>query len=190
MDYHIEVDNHYYSVPHQYIGKVIEYHLTQKALTIFFEGERIACHIRSFDKGKSTTTAGHMPKAHLQHQQWTPIEFVSWSRTVGPYCTKVAEYLIKHRPNPECCYKIHLGFLNLSKRYGKERLEQACLYGFNHHLFSYTHIKSVLQTQCDKAPIHSANDSHQEVKPCEHTNLRGPKYYLNNTGEANNETPH
>ncbi len=190
LDYHVEIDNHYYSVPHQKIGKTIEYHLTQQLVSIFHQGERIAEHIRSFNKGKSTTINEHMPKAHLQHQQWTPIEFKSWSKEVGPQCAKVADYLIKHRSNPEWCYRIHLGFLNLAKKYGKARLEQACLYANNHHLYSFNHIKSILQTQCDKAPINSANENYEELQPCEHTNIRGPQYYLTKTGDPTNETTH
>ena len=185
LDYHVEVAQHYYSVPHRYIGKIVEYQLAQNNVAIFYQGQRIAYHIRSNEIGKSTTLTEHMPHAHLQHHQWTPHKFLSWSETVGAYTTKVAEYLIKNKPNPECCYRINLGFLKLAKRFGKPRLEEACQYALTYQLQSYTHIKSILETQSDKAPLLAANDSNTEQtqSDCQHGNLRGSTYYSTTKGK-------
>lgn len=180
LDYHVEVAKHYYSVPHHYIGKCVEYQLAENSVAFFCQGQRIAYHIRSNNVGQATTLTEHMPHAHLQHQQWTPQKFVSWSETVGIHTTTIAKYLIKHKPNPECCYRINLGFLNLAKKFGKSRLEEACKHAASHQLQSYTQIKSILETQSDKAPIAAANDNDadQQTPPvCQHKNLRGATYY-------------
>lgn len=179
LDYHIEVAQHYYSVPHHYIGKCVEYQLAENSVAIFCQGQRIAYHVRSNDIGQPTTLTEHMPHAHLQHQQWTPQKFLSWGETVGVHTTKIAEYLIKHKANPECCYRIHLGFLKLAKRFSKPRLEEACQYAITHQLQSYTQVKSILETQSDQAPLTAANDSNagQALPVCRHRNLRGSTYY-------------
>lgn len=179
LDYHIEVAKHYYSVPHKYMGQRVEYQLTPHNVSVFYQGQRIAYHLRSHDIGQSTTLTEHMPHSHRQHHQWTPQTFLSWCETVGPHLAKVADSLIQLRPNPACCYRIHLGFLKLAKQFGKPRLEEACQYALQYQLQSYSRIKSILNTQCDKAPIAAANDSQPQPPPvdCQHRNLRGATYY-------------
>lgn len=185
LDYHIEVADHHYSVPHQYIGQCVEYQLGEHDVSIFCQGKRIAYHVRSHAAGESSTLAEHMPHAHLQHHQWTPKKFLNWSETVGPYAIKLAKHIIKYKSNPECCYRIQLGFLKLAKRFGKPRLEQACQHAVQHQLQSYTQVKSILETQADKAPLVAANDSN--VGPLaavgQHKNIRGAAYYNNKPGE-------
>jgi transposase len=177
LDYHIEVNKHYYSVAHQYIGKVVEYQLGENLLSIFYQGQRIACHQRSYQIGKATTVDKHMPHTHLQQKQWTPQRFDDWATSVGHAMQTVASDLIKNKPNPECCRRIHLGFLTLAKRYSKPRLEEAAIYACQHHLQTYSQIKSILQTQCDKAPMAATNEEAYDKTNVVHLNIRGPNYY-------------
>jgi len=187
LDYHIEVDQHAYSVPHHYIHQEVEYHLSAHTVAIFCKGQRIALHSRSDQVGGATTLVEHMPKAHQQHQQWTPQHFLNWGDEVGPNMKAIADYLVHHQPNVECCYRIHLGFKNLAKRYGQSRLEEACQFARSHHMYSFSHIDSILKTQSDKAPITAANDHFEtaQVSATEHhSNVRGAGYYSTEKGEA------
>lgn len=189
LDYHVEIDRHYYSVPHQYIQKTVEYHLGEKVVSVFYQGERIALHERSYLVGKATTITEHMPKAHLEHQRWTPRSFVVFAKDVGESMVGIATALIDKNVNAECCYRIHLGFKNLAKRFGHERLNQACAYALQHGLLSFKHVKSILDTQCDKLDERftdsCANDSSVNHEPCHHQNLRGPDYYSTTKGDLN-----
>ena len=187
LDYHVEVDARYYSVPHAYIKKTVEYHLSEKMVSIFYQGERIALHARSYLAGKASTITEHMPKAHFEHHSWTPKTFINFAETVGNNMVQVAAQLIEKNIHAECCYRTHLGFKNLSKRFGAERLNQACAYALKHNLLSFKHIKSILETQCDKVDDRfseaCANDNNVNADPGHHQNLRGPTYYVNNKGD-------
>lgn len=181
LDYHVGVEGHYYSVPHHHIGKTVEYHLGENSISLIYDGQRVAIHKRSFIKGGVTTVLDHMPQAHKRHHEWTPSQFVKWAQSVGCNTDKVVNYLIKNKPHPECCYRIHLGLMNLKKKYGSGRLEEACQYALSHHLVSFTHIKSILQTQADKAPLEAVNDGQHKINgQCQHHNLRGAAYYSTN----------
>ena len=184
LDYHVELDEHYYSVPYQHLGKTVEYHLSENSVSLFYEGQRIAIHKRSRTKGGVTTETDHMPQAHKRHREWTPDQFAQWGKSVGCSAFEVANYLIKSKPHPECCYRIHLGLMNLKKKYGGIRLEEACKYALSRQLISFMHIKSVLQTQADKAPLAAMNDDEIQREanqpPCQHRNLRGATYYSKN----------
>lgn len=186
LDYHVHIDHHYYSVPHHHMGKRVEYHLSEKQVAIFAQGDRIALHTRSYEAGKATTVKAHMPKAHLAHQAWTPAVFLKFATTVGEAMQVLATFIIEHKKNPECCYRIYLGFKNLSKRFGASRLNEACQYALKNDLRSFTHVKSILKTQVHHLPDEAANDGDPPTAMDQHDNLRGATYYKT-TGDCSHE---
>jgi transposase len=87
IDYHVEVDRHYYSVPHQLRGKKLDVSMTATTIAVFHKNRRVASHARSHRKYGHTTLAEHMPKAHQRHLQWTPSRIIHWAGKTGP-CTQ------------------------------------------------------------------------------------------------------
>jgi len=65
IDYHVEVDAHYYSVPYRFARAEVDVRLTARTVEIFLKGERIAAHLRMSGNRKHTTVAEHMPSSHL-----------------------------------------------------------------------------------------------------------------------------
>jgi len=57
IDYHVEVDRHYYSVPYQLVREQVEVRLTSTTVEILFKNRRVASHHRSF---KVTVRATHL----------------------------------------------------------------------------------------------------------------------------------
>jgi hypothetical protein len=47
-DYHVEVDDHYYSVPFGLLRETVEARFTDGTIEVFHKGERIASHPRPF----------------------------------------------------------------------------------------------------------------------------------------------
>ncbi|KXJ04828.1 Insertion sequence IS408 putative ATP-binding protein, partial [Exaiptasia diaphana] len=76
IDYHVELDGHYYSVPHQLTKSKVELHLENNCLSIYHKGERIAVHAKSFAKGAHTTITDHMPEEHKYFSDWSPAKFI------------------------------------------------------------------------------------------------------------------
>jgi transposase len=85
IDYHVEVDRHYYSVPHQLSGKKLDVSMTATTIAVFHKNRRVASHARSHRKYGHTTLAEHMPKAHQRHLQWTPSRIIHWAGKTGPF---------------------------------------------------------------------------------------------------------
>lgn len=180
IDYHIEVDGHYYSVPYKYAQKSVEIRLTQNTVEVFFEGNRIAAHRRLPDllqyRGRHTTVTEHMPKAHQRYGDWSPQRLIHWAEKTGPHTAKVVEEILKSRPHPEQGYRSCMGLLRLGKTYGGERLEAACKRACYFMAFSYKSILSILQNRLDSEPLESDKLT-QENQPTLHANLRGAGYY-------------
>lgn len=173
LDYHVEAKGHFYSVPYLLIKKQVQCRVSNHIVEIFYQGKRVASHPRSFLVGAHTTLPEHMPKGHWAHKHWTPERFLHWSQSIGNSTLKVAEWNIQNKSHPECAYRIHLGLLKLSKRYGTLKLEEACFYALSIGSPTYKSINSILQQQLMSLPL--PEQTHYQSKV--HQNLRGPQYY-------------
>jgi len=174
IDYHVEVDHHYYSVPYQLVGQLYEARLTASTVEVFVRGRRVASHPRSFRRGGFTTVAEHMPASHRRHLEWTPTRIVRWAEATGPQTAALAAGILRSRPHPEQGFRSCLGVLRLEKRYGPERLEAACARAVQIGAFSYRSVDSILRTGLDRQPAFPPPSSNGHGH---HANVRGPGYY-------------
>jgi transposase len=175
IDYHVEVDRHYYSVPYQLIHKQLDARLTATTVELLYKGQRVASHARSFEAGKHTTIREHMPKSHQEYLEWTPSRILRWASTCGPKTAGLAHAIMNSRPHPEHGYRACLGVLRLGKHYGSERLEAACARALALGVTSYRKVNSILKNGLDRVPLPQAPDKPQEA--VDHQNIRGPSYY-------------
>jgi len=174
IDYHLEVDRHYYSVPYRYVGELCDVRLTASTVEIFLRGRRIASHLRSYKRGGFTTEPSHMPESHRRHLEWTPSRIVSWAKQTGPATGEFAEGILQSRPHPEQGYRSCLGIMRLGRRYGSERLEAACKRALTVRAFNYRSVESILKNGLDRHPL----PEQPRLRPHRlHENLRGPHYY-------------
>jgi transposase len=178
IDYHVEVDHHFYSAPYPLVHEELEARFTATIVELFRKGERISSHLRSYLRGAHTTKPEHMPKAHQKHLEWTPSRMVHWAGTVGPNTKALVESILADRPHPEMGYRSCLGILRLSKdkRYGPGRLEPACARALLFGARSYHHIASILKHGLDRVPLAAAAADAQGQLPF-HENIRGRGYY-------------
>ncbi len=174
VDYHIEVERHYYSVPHQLVGEQCDVRVSARSAEIFHRGRRVASHLRSTLRGRHTTLADHMPAAHRRYAEWTPGRIVRWAEQTGPATATLAGAILASRPHPEQGFRSCLGILRLGRRYGAERLEAACARALAVHAHSYRSVESILQTGLDRRPLPAAAP---ETPRRRHENLRGPGYH-------------
>jgi len=176
IDYHIEVDKRLYSVPHALVGVVLDVRVTDTAVEVMHKGQRVALHTRQY-KGRFSTLSEHMPKSHQAHRQWSPGRFLNWARAIGPATFDVVEGQLKDRPHPEHGYRACLGLLNLSRRYGHERLEKACTRALVINSASYQSIGSILKQGLDQLTLPGIDETAQQTELPSHYNVRGAQYY-------------
>jgi len=177
IDYHIELDHHYYSVPYQLIHEKVEVRLTDTTVEVLFKGSRVASHLRSNLPGKYSTLSEHRPKSHQKHLQWTPSRLIQWAGSIGPQTQKLLAFILENRPHPEQGYRSCLGVLRLKKRYSPERLEAACARALAFKAYSYKNVESILKSGLDQQPLDRSSSSQPRLSLLEHENLRGKQYY-------------
>ena len=175
IDYHVEVEGHYYSVPYTLVKHQLEARISAHTVELFHQGKRVASHRRSPHKGRHTTIVGHMPKAHQHYAEWTPTRLIRWAEKTGGACARLVETILASRPHPQHGFRSCLGLMRLGKRYGADRLEAACRRAMAIGACSYKSIESILKHELDRQPLPqqpetTATDMH-------HVNVRGPNYY-------------
>jgi transposase len=175
IDYHVEVDHHFYSVPYTLLHEQLEARSTATTVEIYRNDTRLTSHPRSYARGKHTTKTEHMPVSHQKHLEWTPSRIIQWGASIGPSVAGLAERIIASRRHPEHGYRLCLGILRLAKRYGPERLEAACARALAVNALSYKHVESTLKHGLDRDKL---DDSTKPARPgVVHENVRGRDYY-------------
>lgn len=171
IDYHVEYDKHYYSVPNSLIHEEVQLRATEGLIEIFHKSRRqpVAVHPRSQAPGRFTTQTAHMPAKHQKHLEWTPERFLKWAKDIGPATVQCVQAVLASRQHPEQAYRACLGILNLANRHGQERLEAACLQAIPGQRFSYREVKDLLD--------HLPASPESGAVPPDHDNLRGQTYY-------------
>ena len=175
IDYHIEFDGHYYSVPHALVRQEVELRITRSTIEILARGRRITSHPRSYRKGDYSTIAEHMPAAHRAHAQWSPGKLMNWAAMVGPATGELVKRLLIEKQHPEQGYRSCLGLMRLARTYGRERMEAACTRALAIGTHRYRSVASILKKGLDRQPI--IPPAQAELPLPSHANVRGPDYY-------------
>jgi transposase len=179
IDYHIEVDHHYYSVPHPLVREIIQVRLTATTLECFHKSRRVAVHVRSYARGKFTTLPEHMPKSHRRHAEWTPARLLAWGEGIGPGTRATVQWHLEHRPHPEQGYRACLGLRDLLKQVGPERLEAACRRALASGPPVRKRLLAILAAKLDQHPDLFPLDTATAPAPSAsvHANVRGAEYF-------------
>jgi transposase len=174
IDYHVEIDGHYYSAPYTLVGRQVEARYSETAIEIFHANQRVASHPRSMAKGRHTTCEAHRPEKHQAYVKWTPERIRDWASTAGEEAGKVATLIMNSRQHPELGFRSVLGLIRLGEKYGRERLNAACLRAIQIGSPTYTSVKSILATGLDRRVKEHESGENQSVS---HANIRGGGYY-------------
>jgi transposase len=174
VDYHVEIDGHYYSVPYGLIKQRVSARYTRSSVEVFHKSQRVAVHVRSFLKGRHTTLPEHRPPAHQEYLTWTPERIASWAGTIGPNCSAAARQIMASRPLPEHGFRPCMGLIRLGRRYGNERVDRACGRALKLNIVGYRHIENMLKSGRDQIVL--ADEPAAPVMVA-HDNVRGAEYY-------------
>jgi transposase len=174
IDYHIEVERHYYSVPYPLVHQQVDVRLTAQCVECFVKGKRVSSHRRSSLPGQHTTQTAHMPKADQQYAEWTPERVIRWAEHTGAATGHVVSTILASRAQPPQGFRACLGILRLGKIYGDARLEAACAHARALTAYTNRSVASILRHGLDQRPLPTAEDSSPIIQ---HENIRGPHYY-------------
>jgi transposase len=173
IDYHVEIDKHYYSAPYQLLRETVWARVTARTVEVFHRGKRVAAHVRSSSNRKHTTVREHMPSSHRRFADWTPESLQRRAGEIGRNTSALIEVIRREKTHPEQGFRACIGILRLAKSHGAERLEAACQRALEIGARSYTSVNSILKNNLDRQRPETTTDG----PAISHPNIRGPGYF-------------
>jgi transposase len=152
-DCHITIDSNYYSVPYEYVGKIVDVQRDNKLLHIYYQNKQIALHNINLGKGEFITNASHYPK----YKHFTPESpayralYNEKMKAVGKYAGAIFDLLLKLQPYN--WYKTAKGILSLQKLYSNNVIELACQRALSFEIVSFSKIKNICKTGSYNLPL-------------------------------------
>jgi transposase len=173
IDYHVEIQGFFYSVPHALIREQVDTRATARTIEVFHRGKRVAAHARRYGGPRHGTQPEHMPSAHRRYGEWTPERLQHQARTIGPNTEGLIIAVLARRPHPEQGFRTCLGVLRLFRGIDPARAEAVSLRAVEIGALTYASVASILKHRLDRAASPQAADG----TPLLHDNIRGPRYY-------------
>ena len=174
LDYHVEAEGFFYSVPHTFIRAEVDVRVTARTVEVFHRGRRIAAHQRRYGGRRHGTDPEHMPSSHRRYAEWTPDRFRRWARTIGPNTEALVTTILAHRPHPEQGFRSCLGILRLYRGITPARAEAVSARALEIGAMNYGSVASILTNNLDRVAAH---ESRAEPTLFDHPNVRGPRYF-------------
>jgi transposase len=174
IDYHVEVQGFFYSVPHSLIREQVDTRATQRTVEVFHRGKRVAAHARRYGGPRHGTQPEHMPSAHRRYAEWTPERLQRDARGIGPATEALIIAVMARRPHPEQGFRTCLGILRLFRGLEASRVEAASTRAVEIGALSYASVASILKHRLDQI---ASSTVRTEDAPLLHDNIRGSGYY-------------
>lgn len=169
LDYHVEVERRYYSVPYRLIGKTVDLRLTARMLEVYYRGQAVATHARSGAARRFVTDPGHRPERHRAVIELSHERLLERAEAVGPATAAVLREQVHRRTHPDEALRASLGILRLAHDFSGTALEQACKRALALRTYSYRAVRALITAPPtappDPAPIAA------------HDNVRGARYF-------------
>lgn len=175
-DYLITVENIKYSVPYEFIGKIVDIRCSRKSIEVFFHNNRIASHIRYYGYHDPVVLPEHMPENHRQYLAYSSEHFMEWAEGIGQATKLVTKALLSAYKVDKQAFPACRSLMKLVDKYSIERVESACT-----RALAYTpspsikNIRMILKTGQDKVKPESPSPPSRNGNQYSFT--RGADYY-------------
>jgi transposase len=169
LDYHVEVERRYYSVPYRLIGKSVDLRLTVHMVEVFYRGQPVATHLRQNGQRRFITDPGHRPERHRAVIELNHERLLERAEAIGPATAAVLREQVHRRTHPDEALRTSLGILRLAHDFSTGALERACTHALEFKTFSYRAIRALIVAPPLPLPESSPTP--------EHDNVRGAHYF-------------
>ena len=174
LDYHIDFEGHFYSVPHVLVTKEVEIVISSSTIEIIFAGSRVASHARSYSEGK-TTIEEHMIPAHRFYAKWDMDAQLDWALSIGQYTHQYLQTLLTSAKNHDVAFRISNSIKQLVNEYDAQKLELSCQRAIEIGASNSTNLRHILKNRL----YNNTSITNTEISQADfdHQNIRGQKYY-------------
>ena len=174
-NYHVEYDNHYYSVVYTHCGKPAIIKATASEIRICDQYNRLLCkHKRAYKEfPKYITDDDHMKPEHLYYKEVNQKDgayYRRWASVFGPNMTEFIDRILKSQKHEEQAYNSCAGLLHTVKNLPHGIVEETARQCIQMNSCRYKTFKQVLNK------VQSERTINFDSLP-EHENIRGNGFY-------------
>ena len=194
--YHVEYDDHYYSVPYQMYNEPCIIKASASVVKICDIYNRVIYkHPRAYEMYPRYITAEeHMAPNHRYEKELgerTDKDYLRWAARFGPNTVQLIDAILKRPKYKEQSYRSCMGVLQMAKTIPVAEMEKiageciasnSCKYSTVRDLIKTYHARHKTDVQTPEGK--KENSDAPEKKTCsgeqgtpEHGNIRGPHYY-------------
>jgi hypothetical protein len=130
-NYHIQFDNHFYSVPHKFVNSKAKIKFNSTNIEIYVDGILVAEHIRSYSKDhkdKYITLEKHKPRNHIFYDQLTSENLLSKALEIGHATASLVTNIIQKEHKSSQSLNICDYLLKLANKYDPLEIEATSRY--------------------------------------------------------------
>ena len=174
-NYHVEYDNHYYSVVYTHCGKPAIIKATASEIRICDQYNRLLCkHKRAYKEfPKYITDDDHMKPEHLYYKEVNQKDgayYRRWASVFGPNMSEFIDRILKSQKHEEQAYNSCAGLLHTVKNLPHGIVEETARQCIQMNSCRYKTFKQVLNK------VQSERTINFDSLP-EHENIRGKGFY-------------
>lgn len=169
LDYHVEVERAYYSVPYKLIGKTVDVRVSAHTVEIFHRQQLVAAYERASVRGQFSITAEHRPERHSAVIELTHERLQQRALAIGPATAELLTQQLHRRRHPDESLRASLGILRLARDFSPPALEAAATRALELKTYSYRAVRALITlTRPSDEPTTTVAD---------HENVRGETYF-------------
>lgn len=150
-DCHVHVDGCYYSVPCQWVGKIVDVYVGRRLVEIYYHNQLLSTHSLLKSKGERSTRIEHYPKSKRHWMENPPKRCRERAQSIGVCCYQLVDVLLND-PVQDRLRNVQ-SLLRLQEKVGKERLEKACQRAVHYGDPSYRRVQRILNAYLDQQPL-------------------------------------
>lgn len=130
--YHVCVgsERHFYSVPFKYVGQMVKVMWDVESVEVYVGTECVCMHHRSLIPYGYSTDKSHMPDNHTAYEhrkEHNAATLIERGARIGQSVEWAISNILHRTAFPQQAYGTCNGLLALARKYGRSRLEHACM---------------------------------------------------------------
>jgi transposase len=161
-DAHVEVVRAYYSVPPEYVGRVVWARWDTHTVRVFnLHMEQIALHVRR-ERGHFSTNPLHLASEKISSVEQGAAYWLTQAARIGPHSRRWAEAMVQQRGVQGL--RPLIGLVGLVKRHSQKVLEQACEVAHSHGAYHLRTIRQLIKHLAPKQQVFEFADTHPIIR--------------------------
>jgi hypothetical protein len=148
---HILFENVYYSVPFTSVGREVTVRWNDHLIRVIDQGEQIALHVRSFEKGTYVTVRAHLPAYKVYSETEHQARIEEQMRQIGESAHEYFRFLLTNKRG--YWNQSVRAILGLCKEYGNEAVDLSLKRALYYKAIDVTTIKHILEKKLYEASL-------------------------------------